>query len=173
MLCGGGGVFMCCSHVVNIRKRFSFFFLECLLDRLSLAMFEALRGLRDAVAPESGNVTTTTTTTTTTTITHGDNTTTMEMTKEDFELVSRLALTVLQRSANVDAHVEALPGMNRTRTEQWNQIQLLMEQNQNVGMELEEQYVLAKERRNQIRTLLRERTSEALGLLDDDTVGED
>lgn len=159
-------------------------------------MFEALRGLRDAVAPESGNVA----------ATHGDNSdpdfeefyqsfrngdketvdivlkasggvaptarvdfirihAKIEMTK-DVELVARLASTVLQKSADVDARVSALPGMNRTRTEQMKRIETLMAQNQKIMKELDEQYALAKERRDQVRTLLRERTGEALGIED-------
>jgi hypothetical protein len=62
--------------------------------------------------------------------------------------------------------VSALPGMNRTRTEQMKRIEDLMAQNQKIMKELDEQYALAKERRDQVRTLLRERTGEALGIED-------
>jgi hypothetical protein len=169
----------------------------CFEDQLLLSMFEALRGLRDAVAPESGNAAA---------ASHGDNSepdfeefytlfrnrdkdtvdlvlkasggvapTTkddfirihakIEMTK-DVELVSRLATTVLQKSAEVDARVAALPGISRTRAEQMQRIEDLMAQNQTIEKELDEQYALAKERRDQVRKLLRERTGEALGIED-------
>jgi hypothetical protein len=168
----------------------------CIEDRLSLSMFEALRGLRDAVAPESGNAA----------ASHDDNSdpdfeefytlfrngdkdtvdlvlkasggvapatkddfirihSKIEMTK-DVELVSRLATTVLQKSADVDIRVAALPGMNRSRTEQLQRIEDLMAQNQTIEKEIDEQYALAKERRDQVRKLLRERTGEALGIED-------
>jgi hypothetical protein len=159
-------------------------------------MFEALRGLRDAVAPESGNVAATQGDSSDPdfeefyqSFRNGDKETVdivlqasggvaptaredfvrihakIEMTK-DVELVARLASTVLQKSADVDARVAALPGMNRTRTEQMKRIEDLMTQNQEIEKELDEQYALAKERRDQVRKLLRERTGEALGIED-------
>jgi hypothetical protein len=163
------------------------------IDRLSLAMFEALRGLRDAVAPESGNVGAGETngepdfeefyqayrsgdeeTVNAVRKACGGTTPTsredfirihakIEMGK-DFELVSRLASTVLTKSAQVNARVSSLPGMNRTRTEQLKRIEELIEANQSTKRELDEQFALAEERREQIRKVLRDRTGEALGI---------
>ena len=44
-----------------------------------------------------------------------------------------------------------------------------MKENQEIAKELDEQYALAKDRRDQVRNMLRERTGEALGI---DDIGE-
>ena len=54
--------------------------------------------------------------------------------------------------------------MNRTRTEQMKRIEELIEANQSTKRELDEQYALAEERREQVRKVLRDRTGEALGI---------
>ena len=160
-------------------------------------MFEALRGLRDAVAPESGNVGGAAADNNSDpdfeefyqSYRNGDKETVaavqnasggviptaredlirihakIEMGK-DVELVSRLASTVLKKSAEVNARVSALPGMNRTRTEQMKRIEELIQENQSIEKELDEQYTVAKERREQVRKVLRERTAEALGIVE-------
>lgn len=167
-------------------------------------MFEALRGLRDAVAPESGNVGGTSSETNTAdasddfeefyqSFLNGDKETVAAVkkasaggetpaTRQDFirihakiemgkdvELVSRLASTVLAKSADIDARVSSLPGMNRTRTEQMKLVEKLIEENKSIEKELDEEYAIAKGRREQVRKVLRDRTGEALGI---DTVGE-
>lgn len=167
-------------------------------------MFEALRGLRDAVAPESGNVGGTSSEQNNgepdfeefyASFRKGDKETVeavkkasdgaappktredfirihakIEMTK-DVELVSRLASKVLERSGEINTRVSSLTGMNRTRTQQMELIEKLIEENKSIDKELEEQYALAKERREQVRKVLRERTGEALGI-DTTAVGE-
>lgn len=164
-------------------------------------MFEALRGLRDAVAPESGNIGGGASSDNTSDpdfeefcqlYRNGDRETVAAVqkasggitptTREDFirihnkietekdvELVSRLSSTVLQKSADVDKRVSTLPGMNRTRTEQMKLIEELLGQNQSIEKELDAQYRLAQERREQVRKVVRERTGEALGI---DAVGQ-
>lgn len=161
---------------------------------LSLAMFEALRGLRNAVAPESGNA-----------AASGDNNNEPDFEEfwqsyrnndedtvaavkrinngappqrredygrifqklereKDAELVARLATTVLEKSASVDERVAALTGMKRTRTEQMKCIEELLQQNQQAEKELQEYCSLAKERRDQIRKKVQSQTCEALGI---------
>lgn len=159
-------------------------------------MFEALRGLRDAVAPESGNVGGAASDTNAgepdfeefyQSYRNGDKNTVAAVEKasggvtltnrEDFirihakiemekdvELVSRLASTVLKKSADVNERVSSLPGMNRTRTEQLELIEKLINENKSIEKELDEEYALAKERRERVRKVLRERTGEALGI---------
>lgn len=164
-------------------------------------MFEALRGLRDAVAPESGNL--------------GGNTSSsaaandspeqpdmeelwhayragdkdavklvnkvsggiapqkredfvrlhakMEMEK-DTELVTKLASTVLEKSAQIDEQVAALPGMHRTRTEQMSYIEELLALNRKVAEELEESYAVAQQKRDSCRKFIRGSTCQALGI---------
>ncbi|KAG7345130.1 mediator of RNA polymerase II transcription subunit 21 family protein [Nitzschia inconspicua] len=172
------------------------------IDSLSLAMFEALRGLRDAVAPESGNLgggagSANNNNSDTTgdfeefwqSYKNGDAETValvkklsptppskredyirihakVEMEK-DAELVARLASTVLQKSANIDDCVSQLPGMHRTRTQQMEYIRTLLEQNQKVAQILEDKYRIASERRDQVRQYVKDRTCEALGIIDD------
>jgi len=123
-------------------------------------MFEALRGLRDAVAPESGNVGGSSSETNAEpdfedfyqAFRNGDKDTVAAVnkasegvaptTREDFirihakiemgkdvELVSRLASTVLKKSADVNERVSSLSGMNRTRTEQMKLIEKLIQEN--------------------------------------------
>jgi len=164
-------------------------------------MFEALRGLRDAVAPESGNL--------------GNNSnnqnsgqpngqqqqqqpnleelwalyqardaSVLELTqgtsfstkdsflqwytsqerKKDADLVERLAADVLKQSAAVDAVVENLPGMDRTRDEQMRYIDQLIRDNDQASAALEAAHGRAVERRNQCRQFVRDHTSRALGI---------
>jgi len=186
-------------------------------------MFEALRKLRDAVAPESGNIVVATgfgqqvttaqqqqqdtedsfeefwiaynngdaetlekvrqvsssgngSTTTATGTTATTTTTTkcsqkelriifakLEMEK-DAELAGTLASEVLEKSNQVNRRVDDLKGMNRTKAEQMVRITQLLQENQQVSNELQQAYDLALERRNQVRTTLKEQTCQALGI---------
>ena len=180
------------------------------IDSLSLSMFEALRGLRDAVAPESGNLGGQANNNNTSGGNNNNNNeTTSENDFEDFiqaykdkdpvvlekiqkysttspkkqsdfakihariemekdaELVKKLAQDVLQKSADIDRRVSALPGMERTRTEQMKLIETLLEQNREATEQLEETYKVAEQRREQVRTFVRDHTCEALGILED------
>ena len=195
-------------------------------DGLSLAMFEALRGLRDAVAPESGNLGRTAVpgnldtpaaassssepdseelwnlyrnkdphvvaslteflekhpsgnNTAGSAETNSDHPTAalprtreefirlhakMEMNK-DTELVMRLAGTVLEKSRDIDQRVnETIPGMHRTRQEQMQTIEQLMQRNQHVAEQLEQAFVTAKQRRDACRAYIHRHTSRALGI---------
>mmetsp|Transcript_18461 Transcript_18461/g.26047 ORF Transcript_18461/g.26047 Transcript_18461/m.26047 type:complete len:231 (-) Transcript_18461:40-732(-) len=185
------------------------------IDGLSLSMFEALRKLRDAVAPESGNIgfgqqvvttaqqqqdtedsfeefcqaykngdmetlekvrlatgtasTTTTTTTITTKLTKKELRLVfakleMEKDAKDAELAGTLASEVLEKSNQVNRRVDDLKGMDRTKAEQMIRIQQLLQENQQVSNELQQAYDLALERRNQVRTALKEQTCQALGI---------
>lgn len=161
---------------------------------LSLAMFEALRGLRDAVAPESGNAAANTEGNNepdfeefwqsyrnndpeTVSAVLGANGGSPPQKREDYRrifgkierekdagLVARLATTVLTKSADVDERVINLQGMDRTRTQQMKLIQELLAQNAAVEEELQSAYDTAKTRRDQVRKLLQEQTCEALGI---------
>lgn len=190
---------------------YSTFLLLSLLCRLSLAMFEALRGLRDAVAPESGNLggnAAANNTNNGSSSDQGDfeefwslyrsgdpatvalvqryssgSTTSTPQRREDMvrihgriemekdvELVTKLAGTVLEKSDEINERVSSLPGMERTRTQQMETIATLLELNQQAAQELEQQHVLAKERRDQVRLFVKENTCQALGIVDGDLV---
>ena len=158
-------------------------------------MFEALRGLRDAVAPESGNLGGNAANESSEpdmedqwhAYKNGDPEITAKIKKvnagvapqkrEDFirlhakmemekdvELVMKLAGTVLEKSSQIDAQVDALPGMQRTRAEQMKLIEELLEANQKASQDLEAVYATAKERRDSCRTYIRENACQALGI---------
>ena len=185
------------------------------IDGLSLSLFEALRGLRDAVAPESGNLggmqgnNNNNNNNTGTNNVNGSPTESSEndfeefcsnyqsgdpatlarvrkltptapQKREDFmrihkklemekdaELVKSLAKTVLEKSADIDKRVSSLPGMHRTRTEQMELIEKLIEQNRITAMRLEETYIRAEAKRKTVRAFVRDHTCEALGIIED------
>ena len=162
-------------------------------------MFEALRGLRDAVAPESGNLGG---------ASQGDGDSAepdyedlynsyrsgdpatvalvnkinggvpptrrddfirlyprYEMEK-DSELVHKLAETVLEKSDEINQRVSSLPGMHRTRKQQMEYVEKLLEQNRKAAADLEERYATAKEKRDQVRRFIKENTCKALGIME-------
>ena len=181
-------------------------------------MFEALRGLRDAVAPESGNLgnsmnrnvvaaqqqpssagprddppppTTTTPEELWMLYQAGDESARQQLTdasavppsalvnqaawiewcttverKKDAALVETLAQAVLRQSAAIDTAVDQFTARccYRTRTEQWQYLQELMQLNAQAAEKLEEAYAQALERRNQCRQFVLENTSRALGI---------
>jgi hypothetical protein len=158
-------------------------------------MFEALRGLRDAVAPESGNLTAEQQSEATSgpdfeefwqSYRNNEAETVAAVRRlgasdpqkredyvkifrlfereKDAELVARLATTVLQKSADVDERVSKLSGMDRTRAQQLECIENLLDQNSAVDRELRDVHELAKKRRDQVRKALQEQTCEALGI---------
>jgi hypothetical protein len=185
------------------------------IDSLSLAMFEALRGLRDAVAPESGNLgggppipdnnnnNNNGTGTNNIVNSPGENefeeflqsyrngdpetvalvrrvTTTPPQRPEDLkrihsriekekdaELVRKLASTVLEKSADIDVRVSMVPGMNRTRSQQLQYIEELLEKNKYATQKLEDAYKCAEERRDRVRRFVKDHTCEALGIVED------
>lgn len=146
-------------------------------------MFEALRGLRDAIAPESGNL-------------GGGGGQTKDLddlwhayhrgelpdippnlkrdefvrlrakteTEKDTALVMKFANNVLEKSRLIDEQVESLPGMQRTRAQQMQRIHELVEANNEIAQELEDTYAQAKSKRETCRDFLRNCTSEALGI---------
>lgn len=166
------------------------------VDGLSLAMFEALRGLRDAVAPESGNLGGNTGSTESaepdmeelwglyragdkdiTAMIHKASGGATIQKREDFvrlyakmemekdtELVTKLASTVLEKSAQIDLQLDSLPGINRTRQEQMKRIEELIVQNKSSSEELDSAYKLARQRRDSCRAYVKESTSVALGI---------
>lgn len=171
-------------------------------------MFEALRGLRDAVAPESGNLGGNSENSTGAENTEssepdledlwqsyksGDPETVamvkkvssstpkkredfipiharMEMEK-DAELVKKLAATVLAKSKNIDERVSNLPGMHRTRQQQMAHIGMLLEKNCEVSEKLQQTYDKAKQRRDLVRLFVKEKTCEALGIVEETRSG--
>ncbi len=182
---------------------------------LSLAMFEALRGVRDAVAPESGNlgaastqqqpqsaVTTATSTTANTNpedttdvdnmwhlYRSGDATVTsmmqkvypliitrrdefvriytkMEMERKDSELVKTFATMVLDKFDEIRHGVQQIPGLHRTRSQQMEYIQELLEQNAQLQQQLDQAYQQARQRQMRIYQLVEHHTNRALGLDD-------
>ncbi|GKY98589.1 hypothetical protein MPSEU_000815600 [Mayamaea pseudoterrestris] len=176
----------------------------CFIDGLSLAMFEALRSLRDAVAPDSGNLGANSSTNTNAQEQqqppdiddlwqayksgdkqvveqiHAANGGVILQKREDFirvhakmemdkdtELVQRLASSVLNKSAEIDEKVDALPGMHRTKAEQMGRIEELLELNKQAVEELETTYTAAKERRDACREFIRINACKALGVEED------
>ena len=159
---------------------------------LSLAMFEALRGLRDAVAPESGNVgatdsdqpdfeefwqsyrsNDTETVAAVLRITGGVPPQKREdyariyqkwEREKDANLVAQLASTVLQKSDDIAERVSALPGMDRTKQMQLERIAELLDENQQADTELQELYATAQDKRRQVRQTIHARTCDALGI---------
>jgi len=191
-------------------------------------MFEALRGLRDAVAPESGNlggggvegaaadpnqqqqqqsqadpdidelwsaykagdpdvvemIRAACGTTSGGTAASGSSGTAMKLPQKreefirvhaklemekDTELVTKLASTVLEKSALIDDRVRfSVPGIDRTRAEQMQLIQQLVEANRDASRELEKCYVVAKRRRQDCRAFILQNTCSALGIEEED-----
>jgi len=187
---------------------------------LSLSLFEGLRGLRDAVAPDSayqpppdqqhqlagdiGEALTGPTTTATTTAPDyepdwddflvaycKDEPYTLELvsknggkpprTKDEYRklrsklevdkhtaLVSKLAQEILGKSAAVDDLVANLPGMKKTKAQQMEHIQKLMEENIATDKELKTAYEQAEKRRNEVRSALERVTCNMLGIEEGD-----
>lgn len=171
-------------------------------------MFEALRGLRDAVAPESGNLGGQNNLNTTNG--NDENMVTPDTdelwqaykasdpdvlrlveshrnkndlplkitTREDFirwhakmemekdtELVMKSASTVLLKSAQIDKQVdEEMPGIHRTRDEQMQQIERLIQLNSEAAENLQSTYAVAREKRDACRRFIKVATAEALGV---------
>lgn len=173
--------------------------------RLSLAMFEALRGLRDAVAPESGNLGGNNAAAaasagdnsepdfeefwsnyrsgdpTTVALVHRVSGGVTPQRREDFirihgriemekdaELVTKLASTVLEKSDQINERVSSLPGIHRTRAQQMEYIEKLLEENKKAATDLEQHYAIAKEKRDQVRQFIRLNTCKALGINEGD-----
>ena len=86
---------------------------------------------------------------------------------KDATLVKRLAGTVLEKSADIDERVSALPGMDRTRTQQMEYIEELLKINQEVAEKLEETFARAKQRRDHVRSFVKDNTCTALAILED------
>jgi hypothetical protein len=178
------------------------------IDSLSLSMFEALRGLRDAVAPGSGNL-------------GGQNnynngkysnsnnndvdsyeefwqayhnddpdivasvnrispnnppTKTADFIRihsrleieKDALLVAELARRVLEKSAKIDERVALLPGMDRTKQQQMEYIEELLQKNNDAYQRLTVAYKRAGEQREKIRQHIMQNTSSALGIFEDE-----
>jgi len=87
--------------------------------------------------------------------------------QRDVETTQLLAQDILAKSAAVDDLVAKLPGMNRTRQMQMERINELIKSNHDVTRDLEEAYVVAKERREEVRVGLGESTCLALGVEED------
>ena len=85
---------------------------------------------------------------------------------KDATLVKRLAGTVLEKSADIDDSVSALPGMHRTRSQQMDYIEELLKKNQEVADKLEEKFDLAKHRRDLVRNFVKDNTCTALGIVE-------
>lgn len=180
------------THTLYFIHSLLVFFLFAASFSLSLAMFEALRGLRDAVAPESGNSTAATNNnsapdfeefwqnyrngdeeTVAAVLRHG----VAPQKREDYirvyqsvererdaELVATLATRVLEKSADVQHLVSNVTGMDRTRTQQMARIQELLEMNRVMEMELKEAHALALRKRSEVRASLQKQTCQALGI---------
>lgn len=155
-------------------------------------MFEALRGLRDAVAPESGNTAAVTNSepdfeefwqnyrnadedsiAAVQRVTNG----VAPQKRDDFirvyqlverekdaGLVATLASRVLEKSADVQDRVSNIKGMDRTRSEQMSRIQELLELNQIIEAELKDTHTSAIQKRSHVRASLQALTCQALGI---------
>jgi hypothetical protein len=186
------------------------------IDSLSLSLFEALRALRNAVAPESfsmenelkGSVEEETITSANLSQTrsvmgrsaidyedmdyddflmayHEDDPFALELikisdgkppkTREEYlklramnemkiamNVTNSQAENILSKSAALDDLVAALPGMNRTKKEQMDRIQELLDENKKVDDELRLVYQEAEKKRQEIRMALKKVTCKAL-----------
>lgn len=186
------------------------------IDSLSLSLFEALRALRNAVAPESfsmenelkGSVEEETKTSANLSQTrsvmgrsaidyedmdyddflmayHEDDPFALELikisdgkppkTREEYlklramnemkiamNVTNSQAENILSKSAALDDLVAALPGMNRTKKEQMDRIQELLDENKKVDDELRLVYQEAEKKRQEIRMALKKVTCKVL-----------
>ena len=87
--------------------------------------------------------------------------------QRDVQTTQTLAIDILAKSSAVNELVAKLPGMNRTRQMQMERINELIQSNHDVTRELEEAYVVAKQRREDVRIALSESTCMALGVEED------
>ncbi|KAL7543787.1 hypothetical protein ACHAXR_013379 [Thalassiosira sp. AJA248-18] len=87
--------------------------------------------------------------------------------QRDVQTTQVLAQDILAKSAAVDDLVAELPGMSRTRQMQMERINELIKRNHDVTRDLEDAYVVAKGRREEVRVALEESTSLALGVEED------
>ena len=87
--------------------------------------------------------------------------------QRDVQTTQTLAADILAKSSAVNDLVAKLPGMNRTRQMQMERINELIQSNHDVTRELEEAYVVAKKRREEVRIALSESTCLALGVEED------
>eukprot|EP00549_Striatella_unipunctata_P026460 CAMPEP_0118710126 /NCGR_PEP_ID=MMETSP0800-20121206/23150_1 /TAXON_ID=210618 ORGANISM="Striatella unipunctata, Strain CCMP2910" /NCGR_SAMPLE_ID=MMETSP0800 /ASSEMBLY_ACC=CAM_ASM_000638 /LENGTH=154 /DNA_ID=CAMNT_0006614157 /DNA_START=46 /DNA_END=510 /DNA_ORIENTATION=+ len=136
------------------------------LDGLSLSMFEALRELRDAVAPqkkEGGDDAATNDQSTPFGLDNSKQNIMVEM-EHDTELVTKLSNQVMQKHVAVDEQVSQLPGMHRTKTQQLEKIEEIMLQIKQQKVELDDLKTKAEERREQIHHALDQVMVEALGM---------
>lgn len=88
--------------------------------------------------------------------------------QRDVQTTQNLAQDILTKSAEVNDLVSKLPGMDRTRDMQMELINKLIQENHKVGKELEDAYVVANKRREEVRAALSESTCLALGVDEED-----
>ena len=175
------------------------------IDGLALSLFEALRGIRDATAPEAlvaGDATSTNTNGAKVGSTrnqdeadfddfliayHNQEPHALEVAQKaggkppqskeeylkilarmDFEsdigTAQRLAGEILDKSREVEELGDHLPGMERSKEEQMDKIATLIEENRTIDRQLEEKHREASEKRDEVRTMLREVTCSTLGI---------
>ena len=171
------------------------------IDGLALSLFEALRGIRDATAPEAlvGEAANTNTA-------KGGGSNQDEADFDDFLIAyhnqephalevaqkaggkppqskeeylkilarmdfesdigtaQRLAGEILDKSREVEELGDHLPGMERSKEEQMDKIATLIEENRTIDRQLEEKHREASEKRDEVRTMLREVTCSTLGI---------
>ncbi len=85
--------------------------------------------------------------------------------ESDVNTAQRLAAEILDRSREVEGGlVDDLPGMGRSREEQMAVIAKLIEEDRAIDERLQERHREATVRRDEVRTMLRELTSSALGI---------
>jgi hypothetical protein len=126
------------------------------IDDLSLAMFEALRGLRDAVAPTTvtgapaSSSSSSHPVATTSNVSHDD-----DNDNDDSALVQQLATRVLEASRHLEQQVmHGIPGMERTRSEQMRILQDLLVEQQQAQEDLHQAMERAMQQRAQCRHFL-------------------
>lgn len=179
------------------------------IDGLALSLFEALRGIRDATAPEALVGEATNTNTGTANGAKGNSSKNSNHDEADFDdfliayhnqephalevvqraggkppqskeeylrvlarmdfesdvgTAQRLAGEILDKSREVEEMVDHLPGMERNKEEQMGRIATLIEENRTIDRKLEEKHREASEKRDEVRTMLREVTCSALGI---------
>jgi hypothetical protein len=134
------------------------------VDLFSLSIFESLRQLRDGTATGKS--------TSSTTIEKSDDEdeelgSSAPINSHDSSLVQSLASDVLKKSELIINLTSSIPGMNRTKQQQFEYIQKLLEENSTVVQKLQDAKVEALELRQIVKTELIQSTAYALNITEE------
>jgi hypothetical protein len=127
-------------------------------------MFEALRSLRDAVAPTATAVAATNLTANGQLENGNQANSHASDAVDDEELVQNLASRVLSTSLQIQTQMDHIPGMDRTRSEQMRILERLLLEDARVKEEVNRALEQAIQQRAQCRSFILDTTSHALNL---------